>query len=100
MTDKNSYESASGQSSESRKLQAGDLSYAESSKKAETKAKLEVDGITAEKAAAVSQVSVLIPSAVQVTSTAQALITVFSCIIVRVLYLFKHASCPCTNIRS
>ncbi|XP_050726423.1 NAD(+) hydrolase sarm1-like isoform X6 [Eriocheir sinensis] len=55
VTDKNSYESASGQSSESRKLQAGDLSYAESSKKAATKAKLEVDGITAEKAAAVSQ---------------------------------------------
>lgn len=58
VTDKNSYESASGQSSESRKLQAGDLSYAESSKKAATKAKLEVDGITAEKAAAISQVSV------------------------------------------
>nr|XP_053634146.1 NAD(+) hydrolase sarm1-like isoform X1 [Cherax quadricarinatus] len=55
VTDKNSYESASGQSSESRKLQAGDVSYAESSKKAATKAKIEVDGITAEKAAAVSQ---------------------------------------------
>lgn len=57
MTDKNSYESASGQSSESRKLQAGDVSYAESSKKAASKAKIEVDGITAEKAAAISQVS-------------------------------------------
>lgn len=58
VTDKNSYETASGQSSESTKLQAGDLSYAESSKKAESKAKLEFDGIKAEKAAAVSQVSV------------------------------------------
>lgn len=57
VTDKNSYESASGQSSESRKLQAGDVSYAETSKKAATKEKLEVDGYTAEKAAAVSQVS-------------------------------------------
>ncbi|XP_071546751.1 NAD(+) hydrolase sarm1 isoform X5 [Panulirus ornatus] len=55
VTDKNSYESASGQSSESRKLQAGDVSYAESSKKAASKAKIEVDGITAEKAAAISQ---------------------------------------------
>ncbi|XP_042237550.1 NAD(+) hydrolase sarm1-like isoform X4 [Homarus americanus] len=55
VTDKNSYESASGQSSESRKLQAGDVSYAELSKKAATKAKIEVDGITAEKAAAISQ---------------------------------------------
>ncbi|XP_063841948.1 NAD(+) hydrolase sarm1-like isoform X3 [Scylla paramamosain] len=55
VTDKNSYETASGQSSESTKLQAGDLSYAESSKKAESKAKLEFDGIKAEKAAAVSQ---------------------------------------------
>ncbi|KAK4300957.1 hypothetical protein Pmani_026875, partial [Petrolisthes manimaculis] len=57
VTDKNSFESASGQSSESRKLQAGDVSYAETSKKAATKAKIEVDGYTAEKAAAVSQVS-------------------------------------------
>ncbi|XP_045615457.1 NAD(+) hydrolase sarm1 isoform X5 [Procambarus clarkii] len=55
VTDKNSYESASGQSSESRKLQAGDVSYAEQSTKAATKAKIEVDGITAEKAAAISQ---------------------------------------------
>ncbi|XP_066941139.1 NAD(+) hydrolase sarm1 isoform X3 [Macrobrachium rosenbergii] len=55
VTDKDSYESASGQSSESRKLQSGDVSYEESSKKAATKAKLEVDGVTAEKAAAISQ---------------------------------------------
>lgn len=57
MTDKNSFESASGQTSESCKLQAGDVSYEESSKKAATKAKLEVDGVTAEKAAAIQQVS-------------------------------------------
>lgn len=55
VTDKNSFESASGQTSESCKLQAGDVSYEESSKKAATKAKLEVDGVTAEKAAAIQQ---------------------------------------------
>lgn len=79
VTDKNSYESASGQSSESRKLQAGDLSYAESSKKAATKAKLEVDGITAEKAAAVSQVSVTTAVAASGTVCSEASLLPHSC---------------------
>ena len=91
MTDKNSYESASGQSSESRKLETDGVSYAASSKKAETKAKLEVDGITAEKAAAVSQVSVMIPDVVQLISAARVLIAV---------YLFNRSSCLCPDIRS
>lgn len=100
VTDKNSYESASGQSSESRKLQTDGVSYAESSKKAETKAKLEVDGIKAEKAAAVSQVSVMIPNVIQLISAAQVLITVFSCTIVCMMFLFKHASSLCPNTSS
>lgn len=56
VTDKNSYESATGHQSESRKLQSGDVSYEESSRKAASKAKLEMDGITAQKAAAVEEV--------------------------------------------
>ena len=56
MTDNKSYETATDQSSESRKMQSGDVSFQESSKKAATKSTLEVDGIKAEKSAAIQQV--------------------------------------------
>ncbi|CAL4079217.1 unnamed protein product [Meganyctiphanes norvegica] len=57
VTDNNSYESATatGQSQENCKVQSGDVSYEESSKKAANKSKLTIDGVTAEKAAAISQ---------------------------------------------
>ncbi|KAB7507096.1 Sterile alpha and TIR motif-containing protein 1 [Armadillidium nasatum] len=55
VTDKNSYESASGHKSESRKLQSGDVSYEEKMRHSASKSKLEMDGITAEKAAATQE---------------------------------------------
>lgn len=60
-TDGYSSEEATANASHSRRLQAGDLHYEESGQAAAMKARLEMDGITAEKAAAVKQVSFLEP---------------------------------------
>ena len=62
MTDNKSYETAQDHSSESRSLKSGDISFQQSIKSAASKAKVEVDGVVAEKSAAIQQVSLLVSS--------------------------------------
>ena len=52
----NSFETASGSSSQSTRLQAGDVTYQESQKQAAARTKMEKDGVTEEKQAALLQV--------------------------------------------
>ncbi|XP_018020457.2 NAD(+) hydrolase sarm1 isoform X3 [Hyalella azteca] len=54
-TDNNCFESASGSSSQSTRVQAGDVTYSECQQQAAARSKMEKDGVTEEKEAALQQ---------------------------------------------